>query len=45
LPRKQFEKWTLAADITLNAVIQLIRLAAVLAPRRHDNLVHTGITP
>ena len=45
MPRKQFEKRSFAPDISLDAVIQLIRFAAVLAPRRHDNFVHAGITP
>ena len=44
LPRKQFEKRRFAADISLDAVIQLIRFAAVLAPRRHNNFVDAGIT-
>src|SRR6476660_4085876 len=45
LSRKQFQKRSFAADISLDAVIQLIRFAAVLAPGRHDNFVHAGITP
>ena len=45
LPRKQFEKRSFAADISLDAVIQLIRFAAVLAPRRHDDFVDAGVTP
>ena len=37
LPRKQFEKRSFAADVSLDAVIQLIRFAAVLVPRRHTH--------
>jgi hypothetical protein len=39
LPRKQFENRSFAADISLKAVILLIRFAAVLAPRRR---AHAG---